>query len=146
MIKLLDVHTTRHADRFLYELMKQRSTEDDPHVNISHRALPTWQAHKAFVDSRPYRFWWVIEHDHLMVGSLNVTTLNEIGIVLTQDARGKGIGTEAVQRILRDHQPMPAIPSKRNGHWLANINPSNEASIRLFTRLGGRHISNTYEL
>lgn len=144
MIRLLDAYTTKHADHFLYELMRQRSQEDDANVNISHRALPTWEAHKAFMESRTYAHWWVIEHDGLMVGSLSATKQNEIGIVLTKEARGKGIGKWAVAWLLRYIEPLPAIPSVRQRRWLANINPANAASIALFTGLGAVHIQNTY--
>lgn len=153
MIRLASVYDTPGAERFLYELLRQRSVEDDPHVNISHRKLPSWPEHQAFIDSRPYRFWWLIQGSSTgaisnweNVGSLSVTERNEIGIVILRAFRGMGIGRQAVQRLLRDHEPMPAVPSYRAGRWLANINPANEASIKLFTGLGAVHIQNTYQL
>lgn len=150
MIRLVDVYKTRGASSFLYELMRQRSVEDDPHVNISHRRLPPREEHEAFLESHPYRCWLIIQTDipggWENAGTVLATERNEIGIVLARSHRGRGIGKQAVQQLMRDYEPLPAVPSFRLGQWQANINPANAASIRLFTGLGMRHISNTYEL
>lgn len=153
MIKLVDVYQERKAERILYDLLRERSTEDDPHINISHRALPTWHDHQQFVRSKPYRFWYLVmgveeaqqEMPLTPLGSISLTNRNEIGIVLFKQFRGKGNGRAAVQEIMSMWPPLVAIPSVRPGHYIANINPSNEASIKLFTGLGARHIQNTYQ-
>lgn len=130
----------------LYEILKSRSTEADPHINISHRALPAYAKHLAFVRSHPYRSWYFVKVDGLVAGSVNVTKLNEVGIVLLPDYRGRGIGKQALQMLLARSKPLPAIPSHRVGRFVAHINPSNERSIRLFTGLGFKHVQNTYQL
>lgn len=132
--------------RMLYDLLRTRSTEADPHVNISHRALPSFQKHAKFVRSKPYRLWQFVMVDGLAAGSVNVTKLNEIGIVLHPDYRGKGIGKAALKMLLARARPLPGIPAHRAAHFIANINPKNERSIRLFTSLGFVHIQNTYQL
>ena len=130
----------------LYAIMRARSTEADPHVNISHRALPPYHQHAAFVRSKPYRSWYFVKVDGLIAGSLNLTKLNEVGIVLLPDYRGKGIGKQALQMLLARAKPLPAIPSHRPGRFVAHINPKNERSIRLFTGLGFVLIQHTYQL
>ena len=130
----------------LYELLRARSIEDDPHVNISHRALPTFLTHARFVRSHPYRAWYLVRVDGLTAGSVNLTKLNEVGIVLHPDYRGKGVGKVALKLLLNRHKPLPAIPAHRAGRFLANINPANERSIRLFTGLGFKLKQQTYEL
>ena len=130
----------------LYELLRVRSTEDDPHVNISHRALPPYATHVRFVRSHPYRAWYLVKVDGLVAGSVNLTRLNEIGIVLHPDYRGKGVGKAALKFLITRHRPLAAIPSHRVGAFLANIHPKNERSIRLFTGLGFKHLQNTYKL
>ena len=130
----------------LYEIMRARSTEDDPYVNISHRHLPPYHAHVRFVRSHPYRCWNFVKVDGLVAGSVTITKLNEIGIVLLPDYRGKGVGRHALQALIARHRPLHAIPAHRAGHFIANINPLNERSIRLFTSLGFKHIQNTYQL
>ena len=130
----------------LYEILRARSTEADPHVNISHRGLPPYHQHAAFVRSKPYRAWYFVKVDGLVAGSVNITKLNEVGIVLLPDYRGKGIAKQALKMLLARSKPLPAIPSHRGGRFLANINPANERSIRLFTSLGFSLKQQTYEL
>ena len=149
MIKFRDVHALGMAgESHLWNLMLVRSTEDDPNTNISHRAMPAPSAHVEFVRSKPYYLWFLIFIDEQAdpIGAINVTERNEIGIVLWPDHRGKGYGKAAVQHLLQVYPPLPAIPSRRPCHFVANINPKNGASIRLFTSLGGVHIQNTYKL
>lgn len=130
----------------LYELMRERSTEADQHVNISHRALPPFLEHARFVRSKPYRAWYLVKVDGLVAGSVNLTKLNEVGIVLHPDYRGKGVGKAALKLLLNRHRPLAAIPAHRAGHWLANVHPLNERSIRLFTGLGFKLKQHTYQL
>lgn len=130
----------------LYTIMKSRSSEADPHVNISHRGLPPFRQHAAFVRSKPYRSWYLVKVDGLVAGSVNVTKLNEVGIVLLPDYRGKGIGKQALKMLLARTRPLHAVPGHRTGRFIANINPKNERSIRLFTGLGFTLKQHTYEL
>jgi RimJ/RimL family protein N-acetyltransferase len=124
---------------FLYELLTVRP----PGSSISHDQMPDWLAHCAFVYRMPYRDWRLIEVQwdgdlgkSELVGAVYVTCNNEVGITLLPHARKKGIGTDAVQRLLWMHTPLPAEPGVRAGHWVANIAPGNEASLRLFRKLG----------
>lgn len=151
MIKLVDIYDgTRIREgalEFLYKLMEER----EPEINISHRAMPTFEQHRQFWTRRPYRCCYLIEGWHKLgglgwAGYISATQRNEIGIVLLKDWRGQGIGPLAVQELMRLHKPMPAIPSEVHGNWLANIAPANERSKSMFTRLGFREIQRTYEL
>jgi hypothetical protein len=142
MMTLVDVYAVSDAAVFLYELLQAREQEHD--VNISHSTCPTWEQHCDFVISKPYRLWYLIEVDGVRLGYISATDRNEIGIVLLVQARGIGIGTAAVRYLMREHRPLPAVPSVRSGHWLANINPNNTRSIAMFHNLGFRMIQNTY--
>src|SRR5690348_7958873 len=100
MIALLNVYEHPNADQVLYALLRERSTEHDEFVNISHRKLPTFTEHVKFMDSRPYRYWYLIGADSgKPVGTCYISKRNEIGIVLFQAQRGKGYGTEAVKAL-----------------------------------------------
>lgn len=145
-VSLKSVYQYPGAIDTLYELLRLRSTEYDPHVNVSHRELPPFHQHQAFVRSKPYRKWFIVLADGQVAGSLNLTKLNEIGIVLNPKFRGKGVAKAAIAKLLEHTRPLPAIPSHRIGRFLANINPKNERSIRLFTSLGFAHSMNTYRL
>lgn len=133
---------TDQALELLYNLMAER----DGSVNISHRHMPTKDQHIKFVESRPYRFWMLVVVEEEPVGAVYLTHMNEIGVFILDAHKGKGYGMQAVSMLLGERKPLPAIPGKRNGHFLANVSPKNEHSKRLFQRLGFTQISETYEL
>lgn len=145
-MKFESVYCNDVAKHVLYELLRERSQEDDKHVNISHREMPTWEEHVEFIRSVPYPLWYLIYFNDEAIGDISLTGRNEIGIVLFRRYRGNGYGSQAVEKFIREHRPLPAITSVRAGHFLANINPLNSASIRMFERMGFRHVQNTYRL
>lgn len=145
MIKLESVYKSgKKGINLLYFFLHQRTMEGE--TNISHRGIPTLRQHAAFVRSRPYRFWYFILMQDRPVGSIYLTRQNEIGIYVSQQDRRQGFGEAAILQLITKHRPLPEIPGRRNGRFLANINPYNEASIRLFESLGFLHIQNTYAL
>ena len=135
MIKLVDVYTEiaemRPATKFLYELLKER----EPHQNISHREMPSFEEHTRFVDSRPYREWYVIFNGNIVVGAIYLSKQNEIGIFISEIRQGEGYGKQAVRLLMNRH------PGER---FLANINPLNARSINVFLDLGFELIQFTY--
>lgn len=145
LIALVSVYRIPDAPKILYDILKERSTENDPYTNISHRKLPSWSQHLKFFDSRPYRRWYLIYAGFDPVGTCYISKRNEIGIVISRAHRGKGYGLDAVNQLTLKHKPLKAIPGKRAGKFLANINPFNTRSIRMFKRLGFKHMQNTYE-
>ena len=112
--------------------------EREPHQNISHRRLPKWDDHVAFIESRPYRYWyWFTEvakpnappplrFPARPAGCVYLTRQREIGIGVLKAFRGQGLARAAVTELMLRHP----------GRFLANINPVNEASIALFRKLG----------
>lgn len=126
------------AIEVLYNLLKER----EPHINISHKALPSMQQHKSFVISEPYLEWFLIRIDQedgsqKYVGSIYVTRANEIGLFIFKEFRNKGYGSAALQTIKVRYPKM---------RLLANIAPKNSESAAFFSRHGFKHIQETYEL
>ena len=104
--------------------------------------------HLAFYDSKPYRRWYLVadmDADRVL-GACYLTKQNEIGIQLFNAHQGKGYAVEAVNELITKHKPLKAIPGKRSGRFIANINSANERSKRLFQKLGFVHIQETYAL
>lgn len=118
---------------FLYDLLNERA----PHQNISHRKMPSFSDHYAFVSSRPYEAWYIIDDGTAWVGSIYLTRKDEVGIHLKRGTQHKGLGSEALKLLLKNH-PRP--------HYLANINPENESSIAFFEKHGFSLLQCTYEL
>lgn len=118
---------------FLFALLKERP----PYANISHRRMPTFDEHKAFVASQPYEGWYVIEDDDgFDCGSVYLSKLGEIGVFVWSTERGKGYGRKAVEDLMRLH------PRRR---YLANIAPDNRESLYFFGQFGFRTIQITME-
>lgn len=115
----------------LYELLRERPA----YACISHKQMPTWAEHLAFIRSRPYEAWYVIE-DGEPVGGIYLTRAREVGIGILAAHQGKGYATRALKALMALH------PSR----LLANVAPGNAPSHALFRGMGGRVIQHTYEL
>lgn len=128
---------------FLYELLAERPQGSV----ISHAKMPSFEQHRAFVTSRIYRAWFIIEDENTdWVGALQVTHQNEIGVSIRRTHQRRGHAFAAVRRVMAMLKPNPYEPALRAGRWLANVAPGNAASHALFKKLGGREIQITYEL
>lgn len=127
---------------FLYSLLRERQ----PQESISHTTMPTLRAHTQFVLNRPYATWRIADWWAVPVGAVYLTHRNEIGIAIRIVHQGHGMGTAVLREFLQSVKPLPAEPGLRVGHFLANINPGNLRSKRLFERNGFRLKQVTYHL
>lgn len=139
MTTLVDVYSAPEAARVLFELLQER----EPQVSISHKQMPLFDEHCAFVASRPYTAWYLIGEGGAAerappatVGAIYLSKANEVGLFVFKAHQGKGHGRRALELLAGLH------PDAR---LIANIAPSNGASQRFFERAGFRHIQNTYE-
>ena len=131
---LVKLKTVSKADyRFLYNLLMER----DARVNISHKKMPTYYQHVAFVSAKPYSKWYVILYDTNKAGSIYLTSQNEIGIFIKKSFQGKQLGNIALHKLIQKN------PKKR---YLANVNPQNKKSMRFFKDNGFKLIQYTFEL
>lgn len=135
-MRLVDVYSVPSGRAMLYELLLERT----PEQSISHKQMPTWGEHKAFVDSNPYEAWYLIESGEGVsaeyVGAIYLTKLREVGIFIFKRFHCKGMAGQAIN-LLREAHP---------GSLLANVNPKNEASKKLWERQGGEIIQVTYAI
>jgi RimJ/RimL family protein N-acetyltransferase len=133
-LRLVDAYQYPNAVELLWALLGERQ----PHESISHRRMPSYADHAAFVISRPYSAWDVIEVDGEAVGTVYLTQQDEIGVSVLKSKRGNGYARQAIKELIARH------PRDR---YLANINPLNTKSQALFLMLGFRGpIQATYEL
>jgi RimJ/RimL family protein N-acetyltransferase len=132
-MKLVSVYDHDHfydSHQILFDLLSERGTD----TNISHQRMPIWAQHVAFVESRPYEAWYFI-HDPDAIGACYLTKQNEIGVQIIKWRWGQGLGKAAVQELMKLHGPR---------RYLANINPANKRSIKMFKGLGFELIQHTY--
>lgn len=134
-MKLVDIYedpaVLDTAARVLYLLLEER----ERHESISHKHMPTFVEHMAFVSLRPYQFWYLIEVDGYFRGACYLSKQREIGVFIFKGQRGHKYGLGAVALLMKMHP----------GRFLANVNPGNEASAKLFKSLGFGLIQHTYE-
>lgn len=130
-MKLVDVHTADEASDILWALLSERT----PEVNISHRAMPSPKQHRDFIASRPYAHWYLIDVG-AYAGAVYLTHWREIGVGVLKSHRGHHYGVNAIRMLMQQHP----------GRFLANINPANARSIRLFQNLGFRELQVTYAI
>ena len=119
----------------LYWLLGERT----PTQSISHKEMPSYNDHKAFVKSRPYAGWYLVatDEDQEVVGTVYITGRNELGISIFNKFQGKGYGKAAIREIMALHE----------GPYYANINPANEPSLFFFDEcLGFKLLQVTYVL
>ena len=126
------VKISRKDLRFLYSLLRDR----DPKENISHQKMPTFNEHVKFVLSKPYFKWYVIKYGSKKIGSCYITTLNEIGINITNKMKKKSFENQILQLIMKKHP---------NFRYLVNISPQNKKTIQFFKDHGFNLIQYTYE-
>ena len=145
-----DGKPTTLALAVLYSHMEQRS----PDQNISHRSMPTWEQHCAFVGSKPYAGWWLV-YDHIeagntdeggegcpqreytCIGQVYFTRAREIGIQISDAYWRKGYGDAVLTKLIE------TVP---RGPVFANVSPRNIASQKLFESLGFGVVQWTYRL
>ena len=85
--------------RFLYNLLMER----DARANISHKKMPTYNQHVAFVSAKPYSKWYVILYDTNKAGSIYLTSQNEIGIFIKKSFQYKQIGSAALKKLIQQN-------------------------------------------
>lgn len=128
-MKLFDLYDSPAMWRLPFDLLLER----EPEQNISHREMPAWEEHVAYMRARPHPHWYWFADDH-PAGCVYLSDQREIGIGVLRASRGKGLGRAAVEEIMRLHP----------GRFLANINPRNYRSAGLFHSLGFELLQVTY--
>ena len=81
--------------------------------------------HEKFVKNNPYRCWYLVKFEDLYVGSFYISKENTIGVNVTD---------KIVRRVIRviisfvhdNYEPLPPIPSVRNGKFAINVSPANK--------------------
>lgn len=137
-VRLIPVDPADSAHlRVLYNLLAER----EPSASISHKKMPPWDEHVAFVRSLPYEAWYFFQvagvPQLMPEGATYLTRQGEIGIGVFRAVQRYGYGADAVQLLMQQHGPR---------RYLANIAPANDASRRMFEKLGFNTIQHTLAL
>lgn len=131
-MNLISIYERPDRALVLHQLLEERGDE----TNISHKAMPSWDEHVRFVESKPYQAWYFIVDDGQTVGACYLSKQDEIGVFVFKQYQGRGYGPWAIDAIMLKH-------GKRR--YLANVSPRNTKSAEVFRNMGFKHIQNTYE-
>ena len=131
-MRLVIVYSVPGYLSILYQLLSERTAEQ----SISHDEMPSFDEHKMFVQSMPYRYWYFIEVDNLYVGAIYLTRAEEVGLFIFKEHQGIGYGGEALAMFRKKHP----------GDLLANVAPDNELAHKFWTQQGGEVVQVTYKL
>jgi RimJ/RimL family protein N-acetyltransferase len=130
-VKLHDLYSHKELWHIPFNLLRERES----YQSISHKSMPTWDEHCAYVQSRPHPHWYFFHATGgYPAGCVYLSAMREVGVGVLRLHRGQGLGEAAVVELMRLHP----------GRFLANLNPANEPSARLFRNLGFNLIQHTY--
>ena len=117
----------QHA-RFLYTLLQHRKH------SISHRQMPGYDEHIAFIENHPYRDWFLIFLRDSPIGTLYLGFDNSVGLHLTE---GHDVYLKPTISIMEQLlTPLPPLKSIRSESFFFNIPPGNRRIRRLLESSG----------
>ena len=128
VIKISFKKVTSQDSKILYSLLKTRKH------NISHFELPSFSSHQKFVDSSPYKHWFLILENEHTKGSFYVQRNNSIGI----DLKTPSLQTvrEIVNFINSKLIISKALPSQVPPYFFINVAKSNKEMLDILEKIG----------
>ena len=92
--------------------------------------------------SKPYRKWFLIENEKIILGSVYISKINTIGIHFFNV--NKSILKEVLLFVFKKFRPLKKIPSVRPEHYIINISSKNQEYANIIKKIGGTKIQETY--
>ena len=127
-IKLVEIIPSDEQLLTLYNLLILRE-----HF-ISHQIHPSFEEHKSFVNSQPYRVWYLIFRDLHPIGTFYISNENTIGINVVKYQSVELLST--ILKKVKEYSPLPQIKSIRGGLFSINVPTSNQSLISSLKELG----------
>ena len=124
----------------LYRLFKQRSKV----TKISANSELEYNKHVEFVENHPYRYWFLIRHNEVYIGTVYLTDLNSMGL----SVEDKYIYcTEKIITLMANRfDPLPAKPSVRRASFHMNIGRENQEFEKILINIGAEIMQKSYVL
>lgn len=122
----------------LYKLLKNRK------FSISHKNLPSFNEHKKFVKSIPYKEWYIIYQNSIAIGTFYIQYDNSIGLNL--DKPSLRIVKNISEYIRTNFEPNPPVPSKVPPYFFINIAESNTRMLNILKVIGCKTLQISFKL
>lgn len=123
----------------LYDLLLKRKH------TISHKAVPSFEDHAAFVNVHPYRAWYLVLVGDQAIGTFYISNENTVGINIT-DSSDEALIDNICSHIIAEYAPLPEIKSVRGPAFAINVAPDNEFLINALERLNKKVLQISYSL
>jgi len=138
--KIVQITNSLDHKKVLYDLFLQRPSQN----KISAKDTLTYEEHKKFVESHPYRYWFLIKIKASYVGTVYVTYDNHLGIFLKEDFHD--LFEAVISYILNNFDPLPALPSSRPSGFNINVSANDNEYLKKLARLGISPYQLTFKL
>ena len=122
----------------LYKLLQDRK------FSISHENLPTFEDHKEFVKTNPYKYWYIILNENEIIGSFYINYDNSIGLNLIY--QNKQILKDIINFIKNKFKPEKPKKSLIARNFYINVSNQNEELIKIFEELDILKIQISYKI
>ena len=106
--------------------------------------MPVFAEHKKFVESNPYRYWYIVRYSSNLVGSFYLKWDNSIGLNLIKPE--KFIVKTILDYVVDSFEPMPRIPSITPDFFHVNIADQNINLIDVMEDLGTKRLLLSFKL
>lgn len=127
-LKRLSIPVCPKEAQFLYTLLQQRRD------SISHKQVPSYDEHIAFIENHPYRDWFLIFLRDAPIGSLYLGLDNSVGLHFTE---GHDVYLKSTISMMENLlKPLPPLKSIRSESFFFNIPPGNRRLRRLLESCG----------
>lgn len=123
----------------LYDLLLKREH------TISHKVVPSFEEHAAFVNANPYRAWYLVLVSDEVAGTFYVSNENTVGINIARNS-DETIIDSICSYIFAEYTPLPEIKSVRGPAFAINVAPDNEFLINALDRLNKKVLQISYSL
>ncbi|MDB3895689.1 hypothetical protein N9361_00070 [Alphaproteobacteria bacterium] len=111
---------------------------------ISHEDV-SYNEHKGFVCSHPYRVWFLVRARHQYIGSFYIKKDNSVGINVSERFVPLVV-KPIIEFVVTNYKPLVAIPSIRNGSFAINVPPANWVLAESLKDIGAEVAQVTYYL
>jgi hypothetical protein len=99
--------------QFLYKLLSSREHR------ISHKRMPSLNAHRSFVANHPYHSWSVVLLEDVAIGAIYTHLDNSVGIHFLPEFRSHR--QSVIRLFMRSFSPLPGSSSIANDHFIFNV-------------------------
>lgn len=134
-----EVAPTDEQIEILFSMLKDREHSISLKKNIP------YNEHKKFVNSMPYRAWYIVKYLDSLLGSFYLSKTNTIGINIRTGDKMNVIPS-IITYINSKYKPLPEIPSVRTCNYTINISPFDKELIQIIESLGGDKVQLTYSI